>query len=245
MSVIEYIIPLCPFERTLLKGIQSFYALPNLESTSGHWSETPNQEHMLFKKWRWGSAVRGHISSGLTGDDLADHHGILEDAYADTLHWLESEGGRSQARFRVQLLKENNPHFIQLLSDRAIEDVHFVPHSEDNPSWEILSAMQQLVGPSLMSGHESGLLRRDKYDIWKTARIFAISQERPDNTIQMLALLGSSTFDSRYRIQLKKTKDENDVIDGEIELIDKKLLSEQKPVGKHYSYRLKMVFSSF
>ena len=154
-------------------------------------------------------------------------------------------------KIALDILKESNPRFIQLLSDRAIEDVHFVPHSEDSQSWEILSAMHRLVGPSLVSGQVSGLLGRDQYDIWKTARMFAISQERPDNTMQMFALLGSSTFDSRYKIQLKEAKDESDFVDGEIELLDKKLLSEQKPVNitlstrRWYSRASELILISF
>lgn len=206
MASLEYMVPLCTFERCLLKILENSIPVNDTRLLEKASSQLPD----VFEDWTWSSFVRSALAD-IFGERLVeDYNGNQKLAYDG---FLIEVSARNQSRLRADVFRESNLGFLDRLADRHIKELKVIPDPGDTDAWILLSHMYQFGGRRwarpTASGAEPG------FDIYQLARSFILQSEWPENHMIVFDILcHDPLFNSLYDVQIMGGYNQEDVGNG-------------------------------
>ena len=179
---IEFVVPLLPYERTLLSKVAINF-FPRDTIAVSHGLDHVNMKSMMkaFKRWRWGHKVEEMLREEL------NHQTIIEEwggdrvvAYDRCFHLLADSGSIGTVTYRANLAREMNRLFLNQLGNRDSGCVQCVWSNDDLEYWRILDKIHLAHGqpwrrPNSLDG------RSDHFEIWELVRIYCLHSQYPDS----------------------------------------------------------------
>lgn len=198
---IRFIISMAPLDRLILEDLDKRYNL--LQDFTRPENHEALLQH-LFCNWDWTYTVSSNIINLFTnpvGWSGLQRHQYLQHA----LHLAGSFQGYAVQEFRARIAQDDNEDFLQQLGKKPVSCIEFVPSSNDDTHWDILSAMF-LRHPTEMlfwmnaAARRRLCRRRNKslewfvghFSIHTVAHIFDLRCRRPANVTQMQNIFSSS-----------------------------------------------------
>lgn len=172
MGVVRYVAPLMDFERGLVDELHNY-----VQSRPELLSQSHRQECMkAFDSWRWSHELQQSLREYLDVEGESFHEewgGSRASAYSALFPPLENKDGMGCQRKRLQMIRQRNNSFLDVLGDQPSSSIQLIPDPADAASWEQLDLILDLFG--WLFERPEQLFDRDRtFDVFTVVRLFFV-----------------------------------------------------------------------